>query len=184
MDTDLDLLDLYARASSWAATKVAGAVDQLDAPTTCEPWTVRMLLNHMLLIQRFFVARAQGEDMTLSLVDDPPDVLSDDPSADFARARAEVLETFGEPGVLERTGTALGNVFGDQLMHGWDLAVSTGQDPTMPEGLPDAAYALIHGQWPEEQRRGVLKPAIAVPAEASVQEKLLAYSGRDPSRRL
>jgi hypothetical protein len=78
---------------------------------------------------------------------------------------------------------ALGNVFGDQLLHGWDLAVSTGQDPTMPEGLPEAANALLHGRFTEEQRKGVLKPEISIAPESSAQDKLLAYSGRDPSRR-
>jgi len=179
---ELDLLDLYGRASAWTATKVRGAVSQLDAPTTCEAWDVRTLLNHMLLIERYFVGAARGDEVTLSLSEDPPDVLSDDPCSDFERARAETLRTFGEPGVLERTGQALGNVFGDQLVHGWDLAVSTGQDPTMPEGLPEAAYLLLHGCWPEEQRNGVLKPEISIDPGSSAQERLLAYSGRDPTR--
>jgi uncharacterized protein (TIGR03086 family) len=180
---DLDLLDLYARASAWTGTKVHGAVSQLNAPTTCEGWDVRALLNHMLLIQGYFAGKARGEDVTLSLSDDPPDVLSDDPSSDFARARAETLRIFAEPGVIERTGLALGNVFGDQLLHGWDLAVSTGQDSTMPAGLPEAALALTQGRWPEDQRPGVLKPAVSAAANASAQERLLAYSGRDPRRR-
>ncbi len=75
---------------------------QLDAPTTCEPWDVRTLLNHI------FVGAARGEEVTPSLSEDPPDVLSDDPCSDFERARAETLRTFGEPGVFERTGSALG----------------------------------------------------------------------------
>ncbi len=29
---DLDLLDLYGRASEWTSTKVAGAASKLDAP--------------------------------------------------------------------------------------------------------------------------------------------------------
>ena len=178
----MDLLDLYGRASAWTATKVRGAVSQLDAPTTCEPWDVRALLNHMLQIQRYFVGAARGEEVSLSLSADPPDVLSDDPCSDFERARAETLRTFAEPGVVERTGSALGNVFGDQLIHGWDLAVSTGQDPTMPEGLPEAAYELTHGRWPQAQRTGVLKPEISIAPDSSAQDKLLAYSGRDPSR--
>jgi len=179
---DLDLLDLYGRASAWTATKVRGALGQLDAPTTCEPWNVRTLLNHMLLIQRSFVGAAQGEEFALALADDPPDVLSDDPVSDFDQARAETLRTFGEPGVIERTGLALAALFGDQLIHGWDLAVSTGQDATMPSGLPEAAYAVVDGRWSEEQRPGVLKPEVRIAADSSAQEKLLAYSGRDPTR--
>jgi uncharacterized protein (TIGR03086 family) len=179
---DLDLLDLYTRASAWTLTKVPGAVARLDAPTTCDPWTVRTLMNHMLLVQSAFVAHARGERFSLSLEEDPPDVLTDDPYADFEQARAEALRVFGGPGVIERTGTNLGNIFGDQLLHGWDLAVSTGQDATMPEGLPEAAYALVHGAFTEEGRKGVLKPEVSVEADASAQERLLAYSGRDPSR--
>ena len=119
---DLDLLDLYGRASDWTSTKVVGATSQLDEPTTCDGWDVRTLLNHMLQTQRYFVGAARGEDVAPP-GGTPPDVLSDEPPADFARARAETLETFGEPGVIDKTGPALAIAFSDQLLHGWDLAL-------------------------------------------------------------
>jgi uncharacterized protein (TIGR03086 family) len=177
---DLDLLDLYQQASEWTATKVAGAVPKLDAPTSCDEWDVRALMNHMLQTQHYFVGAARGEDVTPPM-GTPPDLVSDEPLADFERARAETLKTFGEPGVIETTGPALGIAFSDQLLHGWDLATSTAQDTTMPAGLPEAAYAMIHGRFTEEQRKGVFKPEIAVPPDASAQDKLLAYTGRDPT---
>ena len=177
---DLDLLDLYGRASEWTSTKVEGAVSQLDAPTTCDRWDVRTLLNHMLQTQRYFVGAARGEDVAPP-GGDPPDVLSEEPPADFERARAATLETLGEPGVIDKTGPALAIAFSDQLLHGWDLATSTGQEASMPAGLPDAAYSLIHGRFTEEQRKGVFKPEIAVAPDASAQDQLLAYTGRDPS---
>lgn len=179
---DLDLLKLYQGASDWTVTRVQGAASKLDAPSNCDGWTVRTLMNHMLETQRYFVGSAKGEEASLS--QDPPDLISDDPVSDFERARIEVLRTFGAPGAIEQTGPALGIAFSDQLLHGWDLAVSTGQDPTMPEGLPDAAYAMIHGRFTDEQRTGVFKPEISVAADSSVQEKLLAYTGRDPTRRM
>jgi uncharacterized protein (TIGR03086 family) len=176
---DLDLLDLYGRASDWTSTKVVGAASQLDDPTTCDGWDVRTLMNHMLQTQRYFVGAARGEDVAPP-GGTPPDVLSDEPPADFARARAETLETFGEPGVIDKTGPALAIAFSDQLLHGWDLAFSTGQESTMPDGLPDAAYSLIHGRFTEEQRKGIFKPEIPVGPDASAQDRLLAYTGRDP----
>jgi uncharacterized protein (TIGR03086 family) len=176
---ELDLLDLYGRASEWTGALVRGAAPELDAPTTCDGWNVRTLLNHMLETQRYFVGSARGDDVSLS--QDPPDLLGKDPGADFDLARAETLRTFGAPGVIDRTGPALGIAFSDQLLHGWDLAISTGQDPTMPEGLPKAAYAMIHGRFTDEQRKGVFKPEVAIEPEASAQAKLLAYTGRDPS---
>jgi uncharacterized protein (TIGR03086 family) len=176
---DVDLLDLYGQASDWTSGKVAGVGSHLGDPTTCDGWDVRTLLNHMLQTQRYFVGSARGE-----AVDPPggtpPDVLGDDPAADFARSRAETLETFGEPGVIEKTGPALAIAFSDQLLHGWDLARSTGQDATMPEGLPEAAYGVIHGRFTDEQRPGIFKPEIQVGRDASAQDRLLAYTGRNP----
>jgi uncharacterized protein (TIGR03086 family) len=101
--------------------------------------------------------------------------------ADFKRARAETISTFEKPGVIEKTGPALGIAFSDLLLHGWDLARATAQDATMPKGLPEAAYEMIHGRFTEEQRKGVFKPEVKVPAKASAQDRLLAYTGRDPS---
>ena len=93
------------------------------------------------------------------------------------------MRTFAEPGVIEKTGPSLGIAFSDLLLHGWDLAKATGQDAAMPEGLPDAAYEMIHGRFTDEQRKGVFKPEIAVAPDASAQDKLLAYTGRDPAVR-
>jgi hypothetical protein len=52
----------------------------------------------------------------------------------------------------------------------------------MPEGLPEAAYAMIHGRVTQELRKGVFKPEINIAPESSAQEKLLACTGRDPAR--
>ena len=176
----LDLLDLYQRASEWTASKVAGATDKLDAQTPCDDWDVRTLLNHMLDTQRYFVAAARGEDASPP-ASEPPELLSKDPAADFAKARSEFLQVYGESGVIEKTGPSAGIAFSDQLLHGWDLAQATGQDATMPDGLPAASYELIHGQFTDEQRQGVFKPEVKVGSDASAQERLLAYTGRDPS---
>lgn len=178
---ELDLLRLYERASEWTATKVARAATKLDAATGCDDWDVRTLMNHMLDTQHYFVGAARGEDVSPPSPI-PPQLLSDDPIADFDRARAKTLSTFGEPGVIDKTGPSLGIAFSDQLLHGWDLAKATAQDTTMPEGLPEAAYQMIHGRFTDDQRKGVFKPEVAVAPDASAQDKLLAYTGRDPSR--
>ena len=176
----MDLLELYGRASAWTLDKVAGTHGKLDDPTPCVGWTVRDLLNHMLATQQYFVGAARGGDVAPP-GPTPPDLLGDDPVADFDRARSETLSTYGEDGVVERTGPALGIAFSDQLLHGWDLATATGQDATMPDGLAEAAYETIHGRFTDEQRKGVFGPEIPVAADASAQDRLLAYTGRDPA---
>jgi uncharacterized protein (TIGR03086 family) len=177
---ELDLLDLYGRASAWTATKVAGTTD-LDAATPCDEWDVRTLMNHMLDTQHYFLGVARGEDVSPPSPI-PPQVLGDDPASDFGRARAEILSSYAEPGVIDKTGPSLGIAFSDQLLHGWDLAQATTQDATMPPGLAQAAYEMIHGRFTDDQRKGVFKPEVPVASDASAQDKLLAYSGRDPSR--
>jgi uncharacterized protein (TIGR03086 family) len=176
----MELLDQYARASEWTLDKVAGAQGQLDSPTPCEKWDVRELLNHLLETEHYFVGRARNQDVSPPSPD-PPEVLGEDPVADFEAARSETLEAYGQDGVIERTGPSLGIALSDQLLHGWDLAQATGQDATMPGGLAQAAYNIIHGRFTDEQRKGVFGPEIVVPADASAQDKLLAYTGRDPS---
>jgi uncharacterized protein (TIGR03086 family) len=175
-----DPLELYGQASQWALSKVPGAATKLDAATPCDEWAVRQLMNHMLETQNYFVSTARGVDASRPSPD-PPELLGDDPVADFEGARTDMLSTFGEAGVIEKTGPSLGIAFTDLLVHTWDLARATGQDATMPEGLPEAAYQMIHGRFTDDQRKGVFKPEVPVPASASAQDKLLAYTGRDPS---
>jgi uncharacterized protein (TIGR03086 family) len=178
---DLDLLDLYARASAWTLSKVPGASRQLEADTPCDGWDVRTLMNHMLDTQKYFVSAARGGQESPPSSPPPEDLLGDDPVADFEQGRAETISAFEAPGVIDRTGPSLGIAFSDQLLHGWDLARATDQDATMPDGLPDAAYQMIHGRFTDDQRKGVFKPEVHVADDASAQEKLLAYTGRDSS---
>jgi uncharacterized protein (TIGR03086 family) len=178
---EFDLLDAYQRASEWTGSKVAGATTKLDAATLCDGWDVRTLMNHMLDTQRYFGGVARGENVSPPSPL-PPQLLSDNPVTDFERAQGETLRAFAEPGVIEKTGPSLGIAFSDQLLHGWDLAEATAQDATMPPGLAEAAYDMIHGRFTDDQRPGVFKPEVAVASDASAQEKLLAYTGRDPSR--
>ena len=178
--TKLDPLDLYGRASAWTVSKADGAAHSLDARTPCDKWDVRTLMNHMLDTQKYFVGVAQGREVSPPSPN-PPSLLGDDPGADFSRTRAQVLSTFGEDGVIEKTGPSLGVALSDFLLHGWDLAKATGQDTTMPDGLPEAAYEMIHGRFTDEQRKGLFKPEVNVGPNASAQDKLLAYTGRDPS---
>ena len=174
-----DLVDLYKRGSDWAIEKVAGASGKLDAKTPCDKWDVRTLLNHMLETQRYFLNTAQGKDASPP-GPTPPETLSKDPLADFKAVRQELIDTYSQPGVLEKTGPSLGIAFSDLLIHSWDLARATGQDEVMPEGLAETNYQFIHGRFTDEQRKGIFGPAIEVGDNTPAQDRLLAYTGRNP----
>jgi uncharacterized protein (TIGR03086 family) len=175
-----DMLKLYQQASEWTTEKVGEAATKLDDRTPCTDWDVRTLLNHMLDTQRYFAGSARGDENVSPPSPNPPSLIGDDPRADFEAARREVVDTFSQPGVIDRTGPSLGIAFSDQLLHGWDLARATQQDATMPDGLAEAAYTMIHGRFTDDQRKGIFKPEITVADDAPAQAKLLAYTGRDP----
>ncbi len=176
----MDELDLFEQASQWTLEKVAGATEQLDAGGACGTWDVRTLLNHMLQTQRYFVGSARGEDVAPPS-GEPPELLGENPVADFRQARSLTIEVFSDEAVRARTGPALGIASSDQLLHGWDLATATGQDATMPDGLAEAAYAVIHGRFTAENRVGIFDPELTAPDGASAQDRLLAYAGRSPN---
>jgi len=74
----------------------------------------------------------------------------------------------------------VGILIGDLLIHSWDLARSIGADDTLP---PAAVEATMMGlsRFPEEQMRGsMFGPAIEVPDDASAQDKLIGFVGRQP----
>ena len=187
----MDLIEMYDRATAWTADRVAGAQDQLDAPTPCADWTVRQLLDHLLWGQAMFAAAPAGG--TIAPPDGPPPALvGDDPAGQYEQARKATIAAYSEPGVLEGMvkGSAgempafvvLGIAFCDQLIHGWDLARATSQDATMAPDLATLGWQLLDGRISDDSR-GPGKnfgPAISMPGDANDQEKLLAYCGRTP----
>jgi uncharacterized protein (TIGR03086 family) len=175
-----DQLQLYRQVSEWTGGLAAGAENQLDAPTPCDSWNVRTLLNHMIDTQRYFAGTARGEKVSMS--QDPASLGIDDPPRKLAQAQKDVIDAFSQPGIIDERGFALGIAFSDQLLHGWDLARATHQDATMPDGLAARAYDIVYGRFTDEQREGVFKPEIAMPNDASAQDRLLAYTGRAPAR--
>jgi uncharacterized protein (TIGR03086 family) len=179
MEAIMDLLDLFARSTEWTASKIPGAVDQLQARTPCDEWDVRALLNHVIDTQEYFAATARGEEASLPSPT-PPARIGDDPVAAYDEIRTETLRAYGEPGVIEKTGPSLGIAFADQLVHGWDLAKATGQDATMPDDLASAAFGMLDGRLTDDQRGAGFGPAVKVGDGASPQDRLLAYTGRQP----
>ncbi len=176
----MDTLDLYDRACTWNLGHVDEAAGRLDDPSPNPGWDVRTLLNHMLETQHYFTDSALGREAAPPSKEPPP-LISGDPAADFRQARDQALDAFGADGVVDKTGPMIGIAFGDTLLHGWDLAVATGRDTTMPPDLAEAAYEFLYGRFTDDQRVGVFGPELPVSETASAQDKLLAYVGRDPA---
>jgi uncharacterized protein (TIGR03086 family) len=187
----MDLIALFDRTTKWTASKIAVAHGEEDASTPCDAWSVRQLLDHLLDGQALFAAGAAGA-VVGPPSGDPPRLVADDPVAQYEAARQATIAAYSQPGVL--TGMVntpfgpmpaaqfLGIGVCDQLIHGWDLARSTQQDATMPPDLAVAAWHMLGGRISDANRGPgkSFKAPVSVPEDASVQDKLLGYTGRQP----
>ena len=178
-------VEQLGRASAAVGRLVAGVrPDQWSAPTPCADWDVRRLVEHLIGLNRVFVA---------VLADQPPpqrtpDQTEADPVGAFRDSADRLRAAFTQPGVLERTyrgplGTATGadrlqiRLY-DLLAHGWDLARATGQPVDLPEDLAGQALAFVRDQLTDQARPGRFDPAQPVAADAPAIERLVAFLGR------
>lgn len=165
---------------------VAVPLERWDDPAPCEGWVARDVVAHLVeWIPAFFYGQWGLEaptfpsaaedpvaawwtfhDATQSLLDDPELVVQE---RDLPMGRMTFADAFAM--------IALSDV----LVHTWDLARATGQDETLDahevhalaQGISDEAAAAM-------QASGHYGPRVPVPADASEQDQVLAFMGRQP----
>jgi uncharacterized protein (TIGR03086 family) len=71
-----------------------------------------------------------------------------------------------------------GHRFVDVLIHGWDVASSTGQDTTLDPELVEACFEVIEPQLDMLVGSGMFGTRLDVPDGAGRQTELLAVLGR------
>jgi uncharacterized protein (TIGR03086 family) len=184
-----DIAQLHREALDETHTVVAGVGrEQWNATTPCDGWDVQTLLNH--LVSGNLWAAQLGAGSTIEEVGDrlDGDLLGDNALVAYEASAESAAATVEAPGALAAPGAVsygpvpgseyAGHRFIDVLIHGWDLAVATGQDTTLDPELVDAAYALLRHQAGMVRASGMFGEDLAVPADASAQTRLLAFIGR------
>ena len=68
----------------------------------------------------------------------------------------------------------------DILVHKWDLAKATGQSTSLDAGLVEVCYGVMQMAAEPGRAGGAFGAEVTVPMAASMQDKLLALSGRTP----
>ncbi len=153
----VDLPEVHARALDGTRRSVAGVRDdQWKIVSDCEDWTVRELVNH--IVTGNYWAAELGAGLTIEEVGDrlDGDVLGTDPVRTYDDSALVAAAVFRAPGAMEKPcavsyGPVPGSVycghrFLDVLVHGWDVAVSTGQDTTLDPELVDACLEVVEPQ--------------------------------------
>jgi uncharacterized protein (TIGR03086 family) len=190
MSTRIDFATLDRLATELMRARLAAlTVADLDRPSGCTGWDIRNLLSHLVGGNRRFAQALRGEPADWPSRDAEP-VLT--PLQEFDATAAELASAVagmddprrivhlaaGDPPAV----FAVGVHGADMLVHAWDLAVATGQDPALDPSLCEAAMKVIEQYPPSFWGPGqFFAPRIETDSTAP-QDRLLAFSGRDPHR--
>jgi uncharacterized protein (TIGR03086 family) len=180
-----DLTRLYVAAAADVDRLIAAVTpDQLDAPTPCDGWDVRTLLNHLVGGNSFFLARATGTAWPSR--DD--DFVGDDPLSAYRASVARLTEVFTQDGFAAKpVSTPLGDGVGavlvsmrinEYLLHGWDLAVATGQPREFDPEVVAFAQRALRGRPIPRGEGGMFGAEQPVPEGASAVDALAGFMGR------
>src|SRR3954463_7038153 len=185
----VDMVVVHHRALQETGRLVAGVRDdQWDAPTPCAGWTVRDLVNHIVGGNRWVKPLVGGE--TIAGVGDrlDGDPLGHSPYMAYEASAAEADDAFSNEGALDAPcavsygpipGVAYcGDRFLDVLVHGWDLAVATGQDTTLDPDLVAAALEVVAPHRDMLAASGAFGTPSDPGEGADPQTRLLAWLGR------
>lgn len=152
-----------------------------DRPSPVEGWTALGVVEHLVSWLPGFLAR---NEIRLGEVD-----LADPETAWNARAsevatllRERGDEKFVSPMFGDTTlGAMLTQIYTtDVWMHSWDLARALGRPFDLGE---ERCAAVLEGMLPMDRvlrESGQFGPRVAVPDDASAQDRLLGFIGRDP----
>jgi uncharacterized protein (TIGR03086 family) len=176
-------------ALALAATgRLVAAIDprRWTAPTPCEGWDVRTVLNHVVGGMRLYTAELTGTDAGGEHEDD---WLGEDPVAAYRDAAARVLAAWRSPGVERRLialsfGTVPASVAAvveltEIVVHGLDIAVATGQEARVDQAQAERLLARMTGMGIDGFRGpGIFGPERPAPADAPAHRRLLAFLGR------
>ncbi|MCM2422887.1 TIGR03086 family metal-binding protein [Streptomyces sp. RKAG293] len=185
----MQLIELDRRAldaARWILSPVTAA--DLDRPTPCADWALRELLVHLVSENQGFASAVQGGTDRAVWTGG---TLDPDPIQAFAASAALVTEAFAADDVLGRTvevrefGVLPGKVAVmmhviDTVAHSWDVASTLGQVWELDDDLVGAALEMLL-KFPLTRGPGqAFGEEIAVSGEASVADRFLAFTGRDP----
>jgi uncharacterized protein (TIGR03086 family) len=176
----------------------AVADERLDDDTPCAGMAVGELIDHVQTLAVAFAAAARKDPTGPSGPPPPPDAsnLPTDWRERIPRSLDALASAWNDPaawsgmtkiGGLEMPGDAAGVVALDEVViHGWDLARSTGRDYVVDGELLEALMGfLTHMSEPAmaPAREGLFGPVVAVPPDAPLLHRVLGLTGRDPAWR-
>ena len=162
--------------------------DQLNASTPCTEWNVQALINHNIKVSQFFNSILTGTGGVNPMEVNVP-LPPEGAAAAFEAATSGLLTTAKATDLEKVVEAPFGSMpagqllmipFADMLIHKWDLSNATGQDTSLDSGLAEVCLHVLEGLLEGGRDPNNFAEAVTVPASASIQDKLLAITGRQP----
>ncbi len=181
-----DPREVYWTSATWVSGLLARVqADQLDLPTPCDEFDVRTLAGHLVATVARLIAIAElGSPDSVSPFSPDHDAASFDTLVEQARA-AWANDSVLDAPVVVPWGAVPGRsaVWGyarELLLHGWDLAVATGQPADVDPALVEPVAEEFRAMLPAEARvPGVPFGSIVESrTEAGPLERLANFAGR------
>jgi uncharacterized protein (TIGR03086 family) len=168
------------RADAFEALIDSTPPERWASPSPCDGWLARDIVAH--------VVRHSAETLhdKAGVQTAPMHTELDDPAAGFRSIRAAVEEVLDDSETPTSVAMYLDAALSFDLpQHWWDLARATGQDSTMPieevEVLWETLSAMSPEWWEWQVDNGHYARAVHVADDATLQDRLVALIGRDPS---
>jgi uncharacterized protein (TIGR03086 family) len=188
------MTDLTQASQRTADVLVNVTDEQLNGPTPCERLSLRDLVGHVGGLALAFTAAARKDFGPLT--DTPPvegAPLDEDWRTAYPKRLAELARAWREPTAWEGMSRAGGVDFPGEVggivaltevvIHGWDLAVATGQDYDVDAATLEAVLPHVTATAEQGPVEGLFGPAVPVADDAPMLDRVIALSGRNPSRR-
>ena len=185
---------LIAAAAAQAARVVAGVPGHpMGAPTPCDDWDLRALVNHVIVWTAYSAERrAHGESVAEALM--TRDFTADPGFAeDYAAQIGRAVAAWSDPAAWERDLGVMGSstpaadvagmLIAEMVLHGWDIARATGQEYACDDAVAAAVLATVEAQgelFRQYQGFAAVVPLPPGQEDATVLDRALRLSGRDP----
>ncbi|GAA2095167.1 TIGR03086 family metal-binding protein [Microlunatus panaciterrae] len=148
--------------------------DQLAQPTPCDDWDVAQLIGHLVSAPARFLERARGADTDWSAAPQPA---ASNWVADFRSNADELIHHWRQPGDAVDARQVDWQT-AEIAVHTWDLARATGQSPPLQPEVAERGLAFMSAMMTPENRGKAFAPAVRVPDDAPIYDRLAAFAGR------
>ena len=183
-------VDLTPQTTEVARVVAGVRDDQLTGPTPCTETSVAALLDHLVGLTTAFRMAAEKTPL-----DGRPHADAAHLPADWRTRLPEQLDALAAAwrnpsaweGMAEAGGVqmpapvAAAVALNEVTVHGWDLAVATGQQYRPDPAAVQACLEMVGPRSdPSQDPEGLFGPVVTVPDDAPAFDRLLGQTGRHP----